>query len=71
MALSGEERLKMGSSMQGTARTLVCASVLAKSPEASERSIRRALFLRFYGQDFPVPMQEQILQHLERACART
>ena len=42
LARSGEERLKMGASMNATARALIRASVLAKDPQASSATLRRA-----------------------------
>ena len=62
---SGEERLKMGCSMHAMAQTLVRASVLEQEPQASPASIRRALFLRFYGADFDRPTRETILRALD------
>ena len=49
---SGVERVKMGCSMHATAQTLVRASILQADPAASPAALRKALFLRFYGQDF-------------------
>ena len=60
LARSGEERLKMGSSMSATARALVRASVLARDPQASQVAIRRELFLRFYGHEFDAEARERI-----------
>jgi len=61
---SPEERLRMGCSMGATARVLVRASVLAQEPHASPAALRRALFLRFYGHEFPAVEQEKILARL-------
>lgn len=58
---SGEERLKMGCSMHATAQALVHASVMEKDPLASPATLRRALFLRFYGRDFDPETREKIL----------
>jgi hypothetical protein len=65
LALPGEERLKMGCSMHATARALVQASVIAKDPAASPAELRRALFLRFYGHEFP-DGRERIMTWLGR-----
>ncbi len=62
---SGEERLKMGCSMHATAQALVRASVLEQEPDASPAALRRALFLRFYGHDFPAAARERILAALD------
>jgi hypothetical protein len=67
LARSGAERLKMGCSMHSFAQQLVRASILAKTPHASEAEVRRALFLRFYGRDFDSQTQERILATLEMA----
>lgn len=66
MGRSGEERLKMGCSMYSTARTLVQASVLSKTPHLSPAAMRRALFLRIYGTDFDRETRKKIIQALER-----
>ena len=52
LARTGAERLKMGCEMHQCAQMLVRASVLAKHPQATPADLRRALLLRFYGQDF-------------------
>ena len=64
---SGEERLKMGCSMHATARALVRASVLEKNPLVSHAALKKALFLRFYGQDFDPLRRKKILKALEKA----
>jgi len=66
LARSPEERLKMGCSMGATARALVRASVLARDPHASPAAVRRALFLRFYGDEFEATARERILAWLGR-----
>jgi hypothetical protein len=64
MALPPEARLRMASAMFDTARALVLAGL----PAGTEP--RRALFLRFYGQDFPDPAaRERILAALLLASA--
>jgi len=63
---SGAERLKMGCSMLSTARALALASMRERDPRASPASLRRALFLRFYGADFDAIGRERIMAHLER-----
>jgi hypothetical protein len=64
LSRSGEERLKMGSSMNATARALVRASVLARDPQALPATVRRELFLRFYGHEFDAEAREKILVRL-------
>ena len=65
MERSGEERLKMGCSMHATAQALVRASVLEKDLLASPATLRRALFLRFYGHEFDAATRDKILLALE------
>lgn len=67
MALPAERRLRMGASMNATARALVRASVLARRPEASETEMRQAIFLRFYADDFSPAEREKILAWLARS----
>ena len=68
---SGEERLQMGCSMCTFARELVVASVLDKHPDASATDLCRAIFLRFYGDDFDPETREKILRVLESDVAST
>ena len=65
MARSGEERLKMGCSMHAAAKAMVRASILAANPSATPTEIRKALFLRFYEQDFDSATREKVLRSLE------
>jgi len=59
--MTGEERMKIASDMFDTARTLVIAS-LDKNLNDTEK--RKALFLRFYGNDFSREEKEKILSNL-------
>ncbi len=59
--MTGEERMKIASDMFDTARTLVLAS-LDKNLNDTEK--RKALFLRFYGNDFSANEKEKILSNL-------
>jgi hypothetical protein len=63
---SGEERLKMGCSMHAMAQALVRASAQAVDPPASTSSLKKILFLRFYGQDFENAARKRILRALAR-----
>ena len=63
---SGEERLKMGCSTHATAQALVRASALQAEPSASPSSLKKILFLRFYGQDFDAATRKRILRALEK-----
>ena len=64
LARSGEERLKMGCSMHEMAQELVRASLEERTPNLEPRDLRRALFLRFYGQEFDPETSRKILAHL-------
>jgi hypothetical protein len=64
MKKTGQERLKMGFSMFDMARRQVLASILKDNPNADPGEIRREIFLRFYGQDFPPAEQERILAQI-------
>jgi len=64
---SGEERLKMGCSMHATAQALVRASTLEEDPPASPATLKKALFLRFYGEDFDAATRKRIFRALEAA----
>lgn len=64
LAYSGEERLKMGCSMHATARALVIATIPEKNPVA----VNRALFLRFYGDEFEPKRRKRILRALREAA---
>ncbi len=66
LARSGEERLKMGFSMNATARALIRESVLARDPQASPATLCRAMFLRLYGPEFNTEQRERILARLSR-----
>ena len=67
MRRSGEERLKMGCSMHATSQALIKASFSGKGPVA----VKRALFLRFYGQDFePKERRKTLLALGKRPKAR-
>jgi hypothetical protein len=50
--------------MNATARALIRASVLAKDPQASPATLRRALFPRLYGHEFDAATREKILARL-------
>ena len=43
----------------------VRASILAANPSATPTEIRKALFLRFYEQDFDSATREKVLRSLE------
>jgi hypothetical protein len=61
---SGAERLAMACSMHAAATALVRASILETDPGISPAGLRRALFLRFYGDDFEAGPRAAILRAL-------
>lgn len=67
MQRSGEERLKMGCAMRETARALIEASILEQDPQATPETVRKGLFLRFYGNEFDAECQAKILTAIESA----
>lgn len=68
MQRTGEERLIMGCAMRDTARTLVEASLRERDPQATVETIRKGLFLRFYGQEFHPETRVKILAAIESAA---
>ncbi len=58
---TGEEKLLIALSMFETARELVISSL---PKNLSEKELRKALFLRFYGNDFSREEKEKILSNL-------
>jgi len=67
MQRSGEERLMMGCAMRETARTLIEASIREQDPQATPETVRKGLFLRFYGHEFDADSREKILAAIESA----
>ncbi len=68
MQRTGEERLIMGCAMRDTARAFVEASLRAQDPQATVESIRKGLFLRFYGQEFDAERRAKILAAIESSA---
>jgi hypothetical protein len=67
MQRSGEERLMMGCAMRETARTLVEASIREQDPQATLETVRKGIFLRFYGHEFDADSRTEILAAIESA----
>ncbi len=67
MERTGEERLIMGCAMRETARALVEASLREHDPNATVETIRKGLFLRFYGHEFDPDTRAKILAAVEMA----
>ena len=59
------ERFKMGWSMYETSRYLVIRSILENNPHISKVGLQKELFLKFYGNDFDLSEQKNILLHIE------
>ena len=70
LARPGEERLKMGCSMHTCAQQFVRASVQAQTPQISPVTLRLALFLRFYGNDFDAATRKRILLAMEKSSKK-
>lgn len=67
MQRSGEERLMMGCAMRDTARALVESSIREQDPQATPETVRKGLFLRFYGHEFDAASRERILSVIDSA----
>jgi hypothetical protein len=67
MQRTGEERLIMGCAMRDTARALVEASLMEDDPHATVETIRKGVFLRFYGHEFDAESRAKILAAIESA----
>ena len=59
---SGEERLMMGFSMFETAKKLAISSLFSKSNKRSHTDLRKAIFLRFYGNDLSPDVKKKVLR---------
>jgi hypothetical protein len=68
MARTGEERLIMGCAVRDSARMIVEASLRADDPQAMVQTIRKGLFLRFYGHEFDADTRAKILAAIDRAA---
>lgn len=66
--LTGEERLIMGCAMRDTARALVEASLREQDPNATVETIRKGVFLRFYGHEFDDRTRDKILAAIAQAA---
>ena len=63
MSKSGEQRLLMGCSMYDTAKKIVQSAILAHRPAITPQEMKKAIFLRFYGQDFSPSDMEKLFSH--------
>jgi len=63
MSKSGEQRLLMGCSMYDTAKEIVQSAILAHRPAITPQEMKKAIFLRFYGQDFSPSDMEKLFLH--------
>ena len=71
MTRTGEERLIMGCAMRDSARMIVEASLRANDPQATVQTIRKGLFLRFYGHEFDADTRAKVLAAIDRAVHLT
>ena len=63
MSLSGQERIRMGISMNETARLIVWSSIPADLPEP-ERRVQ--FFLRYYKNDFTEKQKQEIIERIRK-----
>ena len=59
---TGEERVLMGFSMFDFSSTILLSSIKGNTPP---KKLRKAIFLRLYGNDFSKDQQEKILKYLK------
>ena len=71
MQRSGEERFMTGCVMRDTARAFVEASIREQDPHATVETIRKELFLRFYGHEFDAQARVKILAAIEMAAHKS
>lgn len=64
------ERLKIGSSMHATSRHLITSAILKEDPKISESELKKALFLKFYQNDFSIEEKERILRAIEERSSK-
>ena len=62
---TGEERLIMGCAMRDNARAMVEASLQEQDQNATVETIRKGVFLHFYGHEFDQETRENILAAIE------
>ena len=67
MRRSGQERLKMGCSMYDASKALVRAALLRVNPKMTEATLRKKIFLCFYGRDFEPKARKRILAALAKS----
>ena len=67
MEKSGEQRLRMGCSMNDASRQLVRSAILDSNPGITEAQMRRQMFLRFYGDAFSDVARERLFEHWARS----
>lgn len=64
-SLPGRRRLEMACGMFDDAKALALAGIRAREPHADPKELRRRLFLRLFGSDFPPHRIRRILARLE------
>lgn len=66
MQKTGEERLLMGCSMFDAAKEIVRSSLISKSPNLDTQSLKRNIFLRFYGHEYSEAELNNIIMSLKK-----
>jgi hypothetical protein len=64
MSKTSAERLGMASRMFDSAKRLCLAGILKESQDLDQSQIRKALFLRIYGNDFSDTHKERIMKKI-------
>ncbi len=58
----------MGCAMFDDAKRLVLAGLQARNPGITDREMKRLLFLRLYGLDFPAEVKNRIMASFESSA---
>jgi hypothetical protein len=66
LSVAPSKRVEMACSMFGTAKALALAGLRAER-DGIRNGERVALFLRFYGAEFPEGTRSSVVAHLDRA----
>ena len=62
MQLKAVKRLYMGCSMFDTSKQIVKSSIINNDHKISLSDVKKAIFLRFYGQDINLDQRQKILK---------
>lgn len=69
-SIQGWQRLEMGGGMFDDAKHMVIAGIRSKNTGLAAKDLKKLLFLRIFGNDFPKHKIERILSHLDGGMAR-